>query len=214
MRREARDWVLDELGKQPYQAAKPTLLDLIAQQILDWFGDVIDFLSSGGQAGARAAAALARVPGDPDPGGDPRRAGVPHLRGAAAQPAQQGDGRAVRRRRAAGMRPRCGAAAERAAAAGDYTTADRRAVPRARARPGRAHARDHASRHDGRRVRPPRGRRVPRRARRRWPPRRSTSTRCATSTAPAPASSGMPWSPSSAGCAPRARRRPSTAVPA
>lgn len=45
---EARDWVLDELSKQPYQAAKPTLLDLIAQQILTWFGDLIDFLTSTG----------------------------------------------------------------------------------------------------------------------------------------------------------------------
>ena len=31
---EARDWLLDELSKQQYQAAKPTFIDLIAQQIL------------------------------------------------------------------------------------------------------------------------------------------------------------------------------------
>ncbi|CAN5431041.1 DUF4129 domain-containing protein [soil metagenome] len=45
----ARQWVIDELSKQPYQAAKPNLLDLIAQQIWKWFGDFIDFLTSAGQ---------------------------------------------------------------------------------------------------------------------------------------------------------------------
>lgn len=42
---EARDWLIDELAKPPYQAAKPTLFDQIAKAISDWlsslrFGDV------------------------------------------------------------------------------------------------------------------------------------------------------------------------------
>lgn len=49
---EAREWILDELSKAPYQAAKPNLLDLIAQQIVNWFGDLIDFLTGGVQPGA------------------------------------------------------------------------------------------------------------------------------------------------------------------
>jgi hypothetical protein len=49
---EARDWLIDELGKAPYQGAKPSLLDRIAQQVLDWFGDLIDWLTgAGGQPG-------------------------------------------------------------------------------------------------------------------------------------------------------------------
>ena len=43
---EAREWLLDELSKQPYQTAKPTFFDLVAQQILDWLGDALDWLSS------------------------------------------------------------------------------------------------------------------------------------------------------------------------
>jgi hypothetical protein len=55
---QARDWVLDELSKQPYQAAKPTLLDQIAQQILRWFGDLIDWLTSNASQGGGGAGSL------------------------------------------------------------------------------------------------------------------------------------------------------------
>jgi hypothetical protein len=48
---EARDWLLDELSKQPYQAAQPTLIDRIAQQILQWLEDVITWLFGGSTAG-------------------------------------------------------------------------------------------------------------------------------------------------------------------
>lgn len=47
---EARRWLTDELAKAPYQAAKPSLLDQLAQQILAWLGDVLDFLTGAGQA--------------------------------------------------------------------------------------------------------------------------------------------------------------------
>jgi hypothetical protein len=42
---EAREWLLDELSKQQYQAATPTFLDLVAQQILNWLQDALDWLS-------------------------------------------------------------------------------------------------------------------------------------------------------------------------
>lgn len=48
----AHQWIVDELAKPEYQAAKPTLLDLIAQQIMSWLGDLLDWLSGAGQAGA------------------------------------------------------------------------------------------------------------------------------------------------------------------
>lgn len=50
---EARQWLLDELSKQQYQEAKPTFLDLLAQKVLEWLGDVIDWLSGNGAAGPR-----------------------------------------------------------------------------------------------------------------------------------------------------------------
>ena len=50
---EAREWLLDELSKQPYQEAQPTLLDRLAQQILQWLADVIDWLLGNGAAGPR-----------------------------------------------------------------------------------------------------------------------------------------------------------------
>ncbi len=34
---EAHDWIIQELSKPEYQAAKPTWWDLLAQSILDWF---------------------------------------------------------------------------------------------------------------------------------------------------------------------------------
>jgi hypothetical protein len=53
---EARDWLADELSKAPYQSAKPTFLDLVAQQIFGWFDDLIDWLSgAGGAPGADGA---------------------------------------------------------------------------------------------------------------------------------------------------------------
>ena len=50
---EAREWLLDELSKQPYQAAKPNVVDLLAQQILNWLGDLFDWLGSSGAAQSR-----------------------------------------------------------------------------------------------------------------------------------------------------------------
>lgn len=41
---EARDWLLHELAKPPYQAARPTLFDTVAQAIRDWF---VELFSSG-----------------------------------------------------------------------------------------------------------------------------------------------------------------------
>jgi hypothetical protein len=35
---EARRWLLDELAKQPYQASRPTPIDLLAQAFFDWLG--------------------------------------------------------------------------------------------------------------------------------------------------------------------------------
>jgi Domain of unknown function (DUF4129) len=37
---EARRWLLDELAKQPYQASKPTPVDLAAQAFFDWLGSL------------------------------------------------------------------------------------------------------------------------------------------------------------------------------
>ncbi len=34
---EARQWLVNELAKAPYQAAKPTLFDLLSQAFLTWF---------------------------------------------------------------------------------------------------------------------------------------------------------------------------------
>ncbi len=50
---EAREWLLDELSKQPYQEAKPTFIDLLAQQILNWFQDVLDWLGGATAGGPR-----------------------------------------------------------------------------------------------------------------------------------------------------------------
>ena len=50
---EARDWLVDELSKQPYQAAQPTFIDRLAQQIMQWLGDLIDWLTGNGAAGPR-----------------------------------------------------------------------------------------------------------------------------------------------------------------
>lgn len=37
---EARRWLLDELAKQPYQASKPTPVDLAAQAFFDWLSSL------------------------------------------------------------------------------------------------------------------------------------------------------------------------------
>jgi len=37
---EAREWLIQELAKPPYQAAKPTLFDQIAKAIQDWLGSL------------------------------------------------------------------------------------------------------------------------------------------------------------------------------
>jgi hypothetical protein len=41
---EARDWLIGELAKPPYQAARPTLFDTVAQAIRDWF---VELFTSG-----------------------------------------------------------------------------------------------------------------------------------------------------------------------
>ena len=37
---EAKQWLIDELSKPQYQAAKPTLFDQISKAIADWFGSL------------------------------------------------------------------------------------------------------------------------------------------------------------------------------
>lgn len=37
---EARDWLLGELSKPPYQAARPTWFDIVARAIGDWFASL------------------------------------------------------------------------------------------------------------------------------------------------------------------------------
>jgi hypothetical protein len=55
---EARDWLIDELSKQPYQAAKPTFFDLLAQQILEWLADALDWLGGASAGGPRTDAPI------------------------------------------------------------------------------------------------------------------------------------------------------------
>jgi hypothetical protein len=118
---EARDWLLDELSKQQYQAAQPSFIDLLAQQILEWLSDLIDWLFGRGAGGPQTDVplwllailipvviilVLAFL-----------LYGLPRLnRRSAVTGALFGDDDA---RDAASMRR----AAERAAAAGDHTTA-------------------------------------------------------------------------------------------
>lgn len=47
---QARQWLLDELAKAPYQASKPTLVDLAAQAFFDWLGSL--FRTQGDPASA------------------------------------------------------------------------------------------------------------------------------------------------------------------
>jgi hypothetical protein len=58
---QAQQWLLDELSKAPYQAAKPTALDLIAQQIAKWFGDLFDWLADAGGPSGRATAPVGLI---------------------------------------------------------------------------------------------------------------------------------------------------------
>ncbi|WP_353827351.1 DUF4129 domain-containing protein [Agromyces sp. SYSU T0242] len=39
---EARDWVVGELAKPEYRAAEPTAFDLVAQAVRDWIADLFD----------------------------------------------------------------------------------------------------------------------------------------------------------------------------
>jgi hypothetical protein len=43
---EARQWLLDELAKPPYQAAQPSPFDQVVRQIEDWINSLIDGLGS------------------------------------------------------------------------------------------------------------------------------------------------------------------------
>lgn len=38
---DARDWLIEELSKPEYQAAKPTLIDIIGQAIMDWLNSLL-----------------------------------------------------------------------------------------------------------------------------------------------------------------------------
>lgn len=55
---EARDWVLDELSKAPYQAAQPSLLDLIGAWLMDRLGEILEFLFGGAGALGEGGAPL------------------------------------------------------------------------------------------------------------------------------------------------------------
>ncbi|MCU1437181.1 MAG: hypothetical protein JWP66_268 [Naasia sp.] len=44
---EARDWLIDELTKRPYQEARPTWFDLLAQAIGEWIDDILSRLGDG-----------------------------------------------------------------------------------------------------------------------------------------------------------------------
>ena len=115
---EAKRWLIEELAKSPYQAAKPSWFDQIVQQITDWLNSLINGLGSVQVPGAGNVLNLIILLGV--------IAvlvvaflvfGLPRLnRRAAAVGELFGDGDI---RDAAAMRRD----AERAAAAGDYTTA-------------------------------------------------------------------------------------------
>jgi hypothetical protein len=118
---EAREWLLDELSKQPYQTAQPSFVDRLAQQVLQWFGDLIDWLFGGGTAGPQTDAPLwllaILIPVAIILVVAFLLYGLPRLnRRSTVTGALFGDDDA---RDAVSMRR----AAERAAAAGDYTTA-------------------------------------------------------------------------------------------
>lgn len=118
---EAHDWLVDELSKQPYQAAQPTFIDRLAQQVLQWLGDLLDWLFGNGLAGPETDVPIwlfaVLVPVAVILLVAFLLYGLPRLnRRSAVTGALFGDDDA---RDAASMRR----AAERAAAAGDYTTA-------------------------------------------------------------------------------------------
>ncbi|WP_210506462.1 DUF4129 domain-containing protein [Naasia sp. SYSU D00057] len=47
---EGRRWLLDELGKPVYQEARPTWFDLVSQAIIDWINDLLAGATSGSGA--------------------------------------------------------------------------------------------------------------------------------------------------------------------
>jgi hypothetical protein len=55
---QAHDWLVDELSKPEYQAAQPTFLDRLAQQVLEWLADLLDWLSGAQGAGPQTDAPL------------------------------------------------------------------------------------------------------------------------------------------------------------
>jgi hypothetical protein len=111
---QGRQWLLDELGKPVYQAARPTWFDLLSQAILDWLRDVLAGASSGSGAVALVLVVLvvaALLVGAFLVFGRPA---LNRRSRAAAALFGDDDARAADELRAS---------AERAASAGDYTTA-------------------------------------------------------------------------------------------
>ena len=112
---QGREWLLDELGKPVYQAAKPTWFDLASQAVSTWFSDLLQNASEGQGAVAFAIVLIVLaglivtaflVFGRPRLG---RRSRV-----APGALFGEEDGRGAQQLRQS---------AERAAAAGDHTTA-------------------------------------------------------------------------------------------
>jgi Domain of unknown function (DUF4129) len=111
---QGRQWLLDELGKPVYQQARPTWFDLVSKAILDWLGDLLAGASSGSGAVALVLVVLlvaALLVG----------AFLVFGRPALNRRSRAGDALFGEddSRHAAELR----ASAERAAAAGDFTTA-------------------------------------------------------------------------------------------
>jgi Domain of unknown function (DUF4129) len=55
---EARQWLLEELGKPVYQSARPTWFDLLSQAVLDWINELLESAGRGSQAIALAIVVL------------------------------------------------------------------------------------------------------------------------------------------------------------
>ncbi|BDZ45996.1 DUF4129 domain-containing protein [Naasia aerilata] len=111
---QGRGWLIDELGKPVYQAARPTWFDLVSQAFFDWLGDLLNGAGSGAGAVALVVVVLliaALLVGAFLVFGRPRL-----NRRSAALDAVFGEDDA---RGAEELR----ASAERAAAGGDFTTA-------------------------------------------------------------------------------------------
>lgn len=111
---QGRGWLIDELGKPVYQAARPTWFDLASQAFFDWLGDLLNGAGSGAGAVALVLVVLlltALIVGAFLVFGRPRL-----NRRSAAVDAVFGDDDT---RGADELR----ASADRAAASGDFTTA-------------------------------------------------------------------------------------------